>query len=181
MRYLRREIQLLHTARSLRPQDEHDFAATLPLLEPRPRAWLRDALRQAHPGPPVAGAAPLRLTAVGLRAAPGRSARGDIGYTDLMGGDPALIRMLRAGRDEGRDLDRALDGLARVFGRVDTAERIGAHVTCAEANVIAYALAASRHTDAAIVWLDAHAVTDEEDDVHGGDDFDAVHYITGGR
>jgi len=98
-----------------------------------------------------------------------------------MGADPALIRMLRAGRDEGRDLDRALDGLAQVFGRPSTAERIGPHVTCREANVIAYALAASRHINAAIVWLDEHAASDTEEDVHGGVDFDAAYYITGRR
>ena len=95
--------------------------------------------------------------------------------------DPALVRMLRAGRDEGRDLDRALDGLARVFGRPATAERVGPHFTCREANVIAYVLAASRHIDAAIVWLDEHAASDSEEDAHGGDDFDAASYIAGGR
>ena len=71
-----------------------------------------------------------------------------------MGDEPALIRMLRAGSNEGRDLDRAMDHLAQVFGRPGTAERLGPHVTCQEANVIAYALAASRHVDAAIVWLE---------------------------
>jgi hypothetical protein len=75
--------------------------------------------------------------------------------------------MLRAGRDEGRDLEKALDRLAQVFGRPTTAERVGPHVTCAEANVIAYALAASRHTDAAIVWVDEHAASDTAEDVHG--------------
>jgi hypothetical protein len=87
--------------------------------------------------------------------------------------------MLRAGRDEGRDLDEALDGFARAFGRRSTAERVGPHVTCREANVIAYVLAASRHLDAAIVWLDEHAATDTEDDTHGRAGFDAARYITG--
>ena len=105
--------------------------------------------------------------------------RGGVGYITLMGVDPALIRMLRAGRDEGRDLDRALDGLARVFGRHRTAERVGPYFTCHEANVIAYVLAASRHLDAAIVWLDEHAASDTEDDTHGRPGFDAAHYITG--
>lgn len=95
--------------------------------------------------------------------------------------DPALVRMLRAGRDEGRDLERALTGLARVFGRQATAERVGPHFTCTEANRIAAVLIASRHTDAAIVWLDEHAASDTEEDVHGGADFDAAKYITGGR
>jgi hypothetical protein len=95
--------------------------------------------------------------------------------------DPALIRMLRAGRDEGRDLDRALDGLARVFGRYETAERLGPHVTCYEANVIAHVLTTSRHVDAAVLWLDTHATTDGEDDLHGRPGFDAVRYITGRR
>ena len=98
-----------------------------------------------------------------------------------MGSDPALIRMLRAGRDEGRDLENALDLLARVFGRPATAERVGPHFTCREANVIAYVLAASRHVDAAIVWLEQHAATDTEEDTHGDAEFDAAYYITGGR
>jgi hypothetical protein len=95
--------------------------------------------------------------------------------------DPALIRMLRAGRDEGRDLEKALDGLARVFGRRQSAERIGPHVTCHEANAIAYVLATSRHLDAAILWLEEHAATDGEDDTHGRPGFDAAYYITGRR
>lgn len=95
--------------------------------------------------------------------------------------EPALVRMLRAGRDEGRDLEKALDGLARVFGRRATAERVGAHFTCREANRIALALVASRHTDAAIIWLDEHAASDTKDDLHGNAEFDAVQYITGGR
>ena len=74
--------------------------------------------------------------------------------------------MILAGRDEGRDLEEALDGLAGIFGRPATAERLGPHVTCREANLIAYALAASRHVDAAIVWHDEHAASDTEEDVH---------------
>jgi hypothetical protein len=96
-----------------------------------------------------------------------------------MGADPALIRMLRAGRDEGRDLENALGGLARVFGRPATAERVGPYFTCHEANIIAYVLAASRHLDAAIVWLDEHAASDTEEDTHGRPGFDAARYITG--
>ncbi len=88
--------------------------------------------------------------------------------------------MLRAGRDEGRDLDKALDLLARVFGRSDTAERVGPHFTCEEANVIAYVLSASRNVDAAVLWLDVHAASDTEDDTHGGPEFDAAHYVIGG-
>lgn len=98
-----------------------------------------------------------------------------------MSADPALIRMLRAGRDEGRELEEALEGLARVFGRPTTAARVGPHVTCREANVIAYVLAASRHTDAAISWLEEHAASDAEHDTHGGAEFDAAYYITGRR
>jgi hypothetical protein len=101
------------------------------------------------------------------------------GYTGFMGVDPALVRMLRAGRDEGRDLEKALDSLARVFGRPSTAERVGPHFTCDEANRIAWVLVVSRHTDAAIVWLDKHAGSDTEEDVHGGDGFDAGRYLTG--
>jgi hypothetical protein len=98
-----------------------------------------------------------------------------------VGADPALIRMLRAGRNEGRDLEDALDGLALIFGRPRTAERVGPHFTCREANLIAYILIASRHRDAAIVWLEEHAASDVEDDLHGGADFDAARYISGRR
>ena len=98
-----------------------------------------------------------------------------------MSADPALVRMLRAGRDEGRDLDEALNGLARVFGRPRTARRVADQFSCHEANIIAYVLAASRHADAAIVWLEEHAASDAENDTHGGADFNAADYITGRR
>ena len=52
VRYLRPEIQLLHKAPGLRPQDEQDFAASLPLLEANAVHWLRSALETAHPGHP---------------------------------------------------------------------------------------------------------------------------------
>ena len=46
IRYLRAEIQLLHKALRVRPKDQADFGACLPLLaEPR-RRWLADALVQ---------------------------------------------------------------------------------------------------------------------------------------
>jgi hypothetical protein len=99
------------------------------------------------------------------------------GYYTLMGADPALVRMIRAGRDEGRYLEESLAYLARVFGRPAPAERVGPHFTCAEANCIAWVLVASRHTDAAIVWLDEHAVSDTEEDVHGSAEFDAARYV----
>jgi len=95
--------------------------------------------------------------------------------------DAALLRILRAGGHEGADLEKAVDGLARVFGRRATAERVGPHFTCAEADRIAWLLVKGRHTDAAIVWLDEHAASDTDDDKHGGAGFDAVHYITGRR
>ena len=88
--------------------------------------------------------------------------------------------MLRAGRPEGRDLETALDGLAQIFGRPKTARRVGPSFTCREANLIAFVLIASRHPDAAVVWLDEHAAGDTEEDLHGGPDFDAAEYITGG-
>ncbi|MEV0004784.1 hypothetical protein AB0H28_21230 [Micromonospora sp. NPDC050980] len=50
--YLRPEVQLLHKAPGLRPKDQADFEACLPLLESAPRAWLRSALGVAHPGHP---------------------------------------------------------------------------------------------------------------------------------
>ena len=95
--------------------------------------------------------------------------------------DSALVRMLRAGRPEAGDLENALDALTQVFGRPSTAKRVGQHFTCREANVIAWVLMTSRHTDAAIVWLDEHAASDTEEDAHGAADFDAAHYIYTGE
>lgn len=39
-------IQLLHKALRVRPKDQADFAACLPLLEEQRRRWLADALVQ---------------------------------------------------------------------------------------------------------------------------------------
>ena len=50
--YLRPEVQLLHKAPGLRPKDQADFDACLPLLDAEPRSWLRAALGLAHPGHP---------------------------------------------------------------------------------------------------------------------------------
>lgn len=50
--YLRPEIQLLYKASGLRPKDQADFTACLPLLDPDGRRWLRSALESAHPGHP---------------------------------------------------------------------------------------------------------------------------------
>lgn len=50
--YLCPEVQLLHKARGLRPQDQADFDACLPRLDDAARAWLRDAVALAHPGHP---------------------------------------------------------------------------------------------------------------------------------
>lgn len=47
--YLRPEIQLLHKGRALRPKDQQDFEAALPLLEHRECAWLREALMATQP------------------------------------------------------------------------------------------------------------------------------------
>ena len=102
-----------------------------------------------------------------------------IGKRISMAPESALVRMLRAGRPEAAGLDDALDSLARVFGRPAAAKRIGSHVTCAEANYIAWVLVASRHSDAATVWLDEHAASDADEDVHGGPDFDAARYLSG--
>lgn len=52
IRYLRPEIQLLHKAPGLRPQDQLDFASSVPLLGPDAIHWLRSALATAHPGHP---------------------------------------------------------------------------------------------------------------------------------
>jgi hypothetical protein len=48
--YLQPEIALLFKAKNPRAKDESDFARVLPMLEPRRRAWLRDALANVHPG-----------------------------------------------------------------------------------------------------------------------------------
>jgi hypothetical protein len=103
------------------------------------------------------------------------------GYRMFMAPEPALLRMLRAGRPEGGDLENSLDALAQVFGDPATAERVGAHVTCLEANLVAWVLVASRHTEAAIAWLGKHAASDDEEDLHGGAGFDAARYLTGER
>lgn len=50
--YLRPQVQLLHKAPGLRPKDQEDFAACLPLLDHAARAWLAYALQVAHPGHP---------------------------------------------------------------------------------------------------------------------------------
>lgn len=52
IRYLRPEIQLLHKAPGLRPKDQADFDACLPLLSIPDRRWLRSAVEVAHPDHP---------------------------------------------------------------------------------------------------------------------------------
>jgi hypothetical protein len=46
--HLRPEVVLLHKAHRVRPKDEEDFAALVPLLDARARAWLAEALAVAH-------------------------------------------------------------------------------------------------------------------------------------
>lgn len=50
IRYLSPEVQLLHKAPGLRPKDQQDFEACLPLLDHAARRWLARALELAHPG-----------------------------------------------------------------------------------------------------------------------------------
>lgn len=50
--YLRPEIVLSFKARAHRPQDETDFDAVLPLLEPARRSWLHDAIARKRPDDP---------------------------------------------------------------------------------------------------------------------------------
>lgn len=50
--YLAPEIQLLLKAQGDRPKDRADLAATLPLLDPARRDWLRAALHTTLPGHP---------------------------------------------------------------------------------------------------------------------------------
>lgn len=54
--YLRPEVQLLHKAPGLRPKDQQDFDACLPMLDGVARQWLRASLDVAHPGHPWSGA-----------------------------------------------------------------------------------------------------------------------------
>ena len=46
---VRFEVQLLYKARNLRPKDELDFRACLPLLDPEAKQWLADHVRLIHP------------------------------------------------------------------------------------------------------------------------------------
>jgi hypothetical protein len=48
VRYLNPEIVLCFKARQRRPKDEHDFAAILPLLDNRARAWLADYVERCE-------------------------------------------------------------------------------------------------------------------------------------
>lgn len=52
IRYLKPEVQLLHKARGLRPQDQRDFDAAVGRLDGESARWLRWALNLAHPGHP---------------------------------------------------------------------------------------------------------------------------------
>ena len=55
--YLAPDIQILYKARGLRPRDERDFAAALPILDPSQRHWLRTAIARTlganHPWLPT--------------------------------------------------------------------------------------------------------------------------------
>ena len=55
VRYLNPEIVLFFKARHRRPKDERDLDRTWPLLDAGQRAWLRDAVRTARRGEPLAG------------------------------------------------------------------------------------------------------------------------------
>ena len=78
-------------------------------------------------------------------------------------------------------MSRRLDGLAKVFGDPETAERVGPEFTRTEADRIAWALITSRQASAVAVWLDTHTDGDQPGDVHGGAEFDARRYISGAR
>jgi hypothetical protein len=56
VRFLNPEIVLCFKARFLRPKDEHDFAAIVPLLDDRARDWLADYIERCEqPGHPWLG------------------------------------------------------------------------------------------------------------------------------
>jgi hypothetical protein len=46
--YLRPEIQLCYKAKALRPKDESDFRAVLPILNREQRRWLAEAIERTH-------------------------------------------------------------------------------------------------------------------------------------
>jgi hypothetical protein len=46
--YLAPEIQLFYKAKGMRPKDEEDFAAALPVLSAEQRRWLREAIALVH-------------------------------------------------------------------------------------------------------------------------------------
>jgi hypothetical protein len=46
---IRIEVQLFYKARNIRPKDELDFQACLPLLDSTARMWLREQLHLLHP------------------------------------------------------------------------------------------------------------------------------------
>jgi hypothetical protein len=50
IRFLRPEIALSFKAKAVRPKDESDFAATVPLLDDEARGWLAGFLDRVHPG-----------------------------------------------------------------------------------------------------------------------------------
>jgi len=52
LRVLAPEIQLLYKSKALRPKDQQDFDAVLPVLEAQRRQWLRNALQLADPSHP---------------------------------------------------------------------------------------------------------------------------------
>lgn len=47
--YLAPEVQLFAKSRAIRPKDEQDFAAALPILDEAQRRWLAEALGKSHP------------------------------------------------------------------------------------------------------------------------------------
>lgn len=62
------------------------------------------------------------------------------------------------------------DTLAGIFGDGMTADHVGGHLTCGEANLIAGVLVALDRKDAAVVWLTGHAYGDDSglEDLHTG-------------
>ncbi|WP_432878562.1 hypothetical protein ACQPYH_31200 [Kribbella sp. CA-245084] len=50
IRYLNPEMALAYKAKLVRPKDEQDLAAAVPLLTPAQRTWLADMIDHLHPG-----------------------------------------------------------------------------------------------------------------------------------
>jgi hypothetical protein len=77
--------------------------------------------------------------------------------------------------EEIEDMHSAISVFARILGDTMTAQGVGGHFTCTEAEDLARALAESGHKHAAMTFLEGHAYGDDDpDDLHADiDDYEA--------